>query len=300
MRRSIPIAALAAVALVVPCSLTIARGEAQAQQPTQYAPTCDKKPTEKDENEAHAYFTIGKKAYDEADYTKAIDNLREAYKLDCTKPILLNYIASAYIAKGDKVEAIAALEAFNKRDPRGADAEGVPKKIANLKQALAAQSATTPSSTVTSTTTTPSSTVTSTTSTATTTAAPTTTDTVPPPERGHTALPWIVVGVGGAAMVTGIILLAVGSSKVSDSFSLCPNANCVDLSKKPQAMQLNSDGRGFQNAGIAIGLVGVAAVGGGLLWHFLEPTGPAKSASIKPELGASPLGGGYAGLSGTF
>ena len=78
MRRSIPIAALAAVALVVPCSLTIARGEAQAQQPTQYAPTCDKKPTEKDENEAHAYFTIGKKAYDEADYTKAIDNLRSA------------------------------------------------------------------------------------------------------------------------------------------------------------------------------------------------------------------------------
>jgi tetratricopeptide (TPR) repeat protein len=295
MRRRFSLAVLAAVALAVPA---LCFGVAEAQQPatSTYNTTCDRKPSEGDENAARAYFTIGKKAYDEADYQKAIDNLKEAYKLDCTKPILLNYVASAYIAKGDKAEAIAALEAFTKRDAHAADAEGVPRKIANLKQALAAQSAT--ASATTPTTSTATTTSTTPTSTATTTTAPTTTDTVPPPERGHTVLPWIVVGVGGAAMVTGIILLAVGSSKVSDSFNICPNGNCgIDPGggKNRQATALNSDGRAFQNIGIAVGLVGVAAVGGGLLWHFLEPTGPAKSARIRPELGP-----GWAGVSGAF
>jgi tetratricopeptide (TPR) repeat protein len=296
--RSLPVVALVAVAAAVPAISS----KAVAQTST-YNTTCDKKPSDSDENAAHAYFTIGKKAYDEADYTKAIDNLKEAYRLDCTKPILLNYIASAYIAKGDKAEAIAALEAFTKRDPKAADAEGVPRKIANLKAQLGSSS----SSATTTTTTTTTTTSTTPTSTGTTT-APTATDTGNPPppggeERHHTALPWIVVGIGAAALVPAVILLAVGTGKVNDSFALCPNATCPplpngtqDMAKQALAHQINADGRTLQNAGIIVGIVGVAAIGGGLLWHFIEPTGPAKTgSSIRPIFGL-----GYAGVAGAF
>lgn len=287
--RSVPAFLLFALALGVPALCSLA--EAQPATST-YNTTCDKKPSESDENAARAYFTIGKKAYDEADYTKAIDNLKDAYKLDCTKPILLNYVASAYIAKGDKAEAVAALEAFMKRDPKAAESEGVPKKIANLKAALAT------ANTTATTTTTATGTTTSTAPTSTATATTTSTENPPPPggeERHHTAFPWIVVGVGGAALVGGVVLLALGTKKVGDSFATCPNGVCKNPADIAGSMQQNSEGRGLQNAGIVVALVGVAAVGGGLLWHFLEPTGPAKSAFIRPDLGP-----GYAGISGTF
>ncbi len=50
------------------------------------------------------------------------------------------------------------------------------------------------------------------------------------------------------------------------------------------------------NVGFIVGGVGIAAVAGGLIWHFLEPTGE-KTAGLVPQLGP-----GYAGmaLSGTF
>lgn len=285
--RSLPAGFLVAVALAVP---------ALAQQTSTYNTTCDKPPSASDQDAAHASFILGKKAYDESDYGKAIDYLKDAYRLDCTKPELLNYVASAYIAKGDKAEAVAALEAYVKRNPKAPDIESVQRKIANLKSQLGSPGATTATAPTTSTTTTATAPTTSATTTA--TAAPTGTDAPPPPEtteRQHTVVPWIVVGVGGAAVVAGAILLAVGSAKVGDSFALCPNGTCKLPADTAKAQQANNEGRGLQNAGIVVGLVGVAAVGGGLLWHFLEPTGPAKSAAIRPELGP-----GWAGVSGSF
>lgn len=50
--------------------------------------------------------------------------------------------------------------------------------------------------------------------------------------------------------------------------------------------------------GLIIGLTGLAIAGGGLLWHFLEPSGPARSATLLTPW-ASASGGGLA-TSGTF
>lgn len=291
--RHLSLTALALVAVGVPLGSRFAIAQTTATTST-YSTTCDRKPSPSDEETAQAYFKIGKKAYDEADYQKAIDNLKEAYKLDCTKPILLNYVASAYIAKGDKAEAIAALEAFTKRDPKAADAEGVPRKIANLKQALAAQTSTATASTTGATSTGTTSASATTTSTAPTASA---TDTAtPPPERGHTALPWVIVGVGGAAIVGGIVMVGVGASKVSDSLSQCPMTICPKGVDPKPVMALNNDGHTLENVSIVLFAVGGAAVAGGLLWHFLEPTGPAKTTTgARPEIGP-----GWVGLSGTF
>ncbi|HEX7603524.1 MAG TPA: hypothetical protein VF316_18020, partial [Polyangiaceae bacterium] len=248
------------------------------------------------ENSAHAAFTLGNDAFQVSDYPKAIELFKDAYKRDCSKQILLDYIARAYEAKGEKAEAINALETYLKRNPKADDADQVKKRIENLKAALAAQNAP-PTATGTGTGSAPTSTGTSTSPTATgTSTAP-----VPPPSGGHSITPWIVTGAGGALTITGVILLVVGQGKVSASKLGCTNGvtNCTPPDLTPVSdgsrnrQTLNNSGTALSNVGIIVGVVGVAAVGGGLLWHFLEPT-DAKPAAAKliPEMSPN-----YAGLS---
>lgn len=291
--RTALVIALAGIAIGVPAL-------AQTGATSTYQTACDKQPSAGDQEAAHASFTLGKKAYDEADYPKAIKYLKDAYDLDCTKPDLLKYISSAYVAKGDKQEAIAALEAYVKASPKAQDIDVVQKKIQNLKQQLTAPP------TATGTTTAPTATGT-TTGAPTATVAPTATEQPPPPpggeERKHTLAPWLVVGGGGALAVVGGVMIGVGAAQVSDSLKGCTQVgggyNCGSPQANADAKSKNDSGHMVQNVGVVFAIVGVAAIAGGLAWHFLEPTGPAQQAKTRvvPQLGP-----GYAGLgvSGSF
>jgi tetratricopeptide (TPR) repeat protein len=292
-RRSLGIALLVATAVAVP---------ALAQQPStsSYNTTCDKPPSAGDQDAAHASFILGKKAYDESDYQKAIDYMKDAYRLDCTKPELLTYIARAYEAKGDKAEAVAALEAYLKRNPKAPDVESVQRRIANLKAQLAAA----PSGTTTASATATATTAPTTTPSATSAPTASATDGAPPPPaegRGHTVRPWIVVGGGGLMVAGGVVMLVVGSIKVSDSLALCPDTAksgqriCSSDADKMSAQNANTLGKTLQAVGAVVGIVGVAAVAGGLVWHFLEGAGPQKNARVRPDVGP-----GWLGLSGSF
>ena len=285
--RNALLVALAGVAIGVPA---LAQGT-----PSTYATACEKQPSQGDQEAAHASFTLGKKAYDEADYPKAIKYLKDAYELDCTKPDLLKYISSAYVAKGDKIEAIAALEAYVKASPKAGDLDVVQKKITNLKQQLTQPtgSGATTAPTATGTTTAPTGSGTTT--------APTSTDTPPPPpvdgERKHGIAPWIVVGGGAAVAIVGGVMIGVGAAQVGDSTKGCTlTANgydCGSAAKNADAKSKNDSGHMVQNVGVVFTIVGAAAIAGGLVWHFLEPTGPAKAAKtrVTPQVGP-----GYAGL----
>lgn len=279
--------ALVGTALAVPAL-------AQSGATSTYATACTKTPSGGDQDAAHASFTLGKKAYDEADYPKSIRYLKDAYELDCTKPDLLKYISSAYVAKGEKAEAIAALEAYVKASPKAGDLDVVQKKIANLKQQMAATpaSATTASATATGTT--------ASSATGVGTAEP------PPPAgstRTHTIYPWLVVGGGAALGVVGGIMIGVGAAKISDSFKGCTSVgatyDCGSAQRNAAAQSANNSGHTVQNVGIAFAVLGAAAIAGGLVWHFLEPTGSAAQARIRflPAIGPA-----YAGLAagGTF
>jgi tetratricopeptide (TPR) repeat protein len=258
-----------------------------AQQPSMTVyPSCT--PTKADSDAAHGAYIAGKGSFDENDYARAVDYFKDAYRRDCTKHDLLNIIARAYELKGDRAEAVNALETYLKRVPPNEPGnEQIQRRIASLKAQIAAAPPT-PTPVVT----------------APVEPVPSTPASMPPAnappdrvttERTHSVGPWVLVGVGGAAAVAGIVLLVVGQGKISDSKTGCPTIDPV--TKQHQCLpgvngeSLQSEGNTLSAVGGVVGGVGIAAVAGGLIWHFTEPTGPETRARIRPDVRP-----GYAGL----
>jgi hypothetical protein len=131
----------------------------------------------------------------------------------------------------------------------------------------------------------------------------------PPPAeriREHGVAPWIVVAIGGAIVTTGIVSLLVrpgvpfncdvdtGQCDYRENFDA---ASQKTLEPKPvtsgnanpaQREQLAKDQEKAQSAetlkliGVVSIVTGSAIIAGGLLWHFVEPTGPEPRATIAP------------------
>lgn len=108
------------------------------------------------------------------------------------------------------------------------------------------------------------------------------------PERdsssGHTVYPWIVVGVGAAALIGGIVWFATAPSLPTGCDS--STAKCVrfasDTDSSFRARQEDagrSDGQPIEGA-VTMG-IGGALVVGGLVWYFLEPSG-ARTGVLRP------------------
>lgn len=101
-------------------------------------------------------------------------------------------------------------------------------------------------------------------------------DAGPSGDGGHSIFPWIIVGIGGAGIVTGIVLVATTPTRPG---------NCIEATQTCQRLDNQSDadfkadqeqaGKADSQPvlGWAITGIGAALVVGGLLWHFLEPTG---------------------------
>lgn len=218
---------------------------------------------------AHETFKAGKRQYDNNKWDVAITLFKDAYNTDCSKHELLIIIARAYELKGDHAEALRAYEIFLQRDPSNAEAPTYRNRIAEHRAALAAANQ-----------------------------APAGPGTPPPPPsqagevRTHTALPWVVVGLGGVALIGGIVVLAtvpgVPAGCSPQTFT-CPQGSSAAVKSTASRSQDQPV------AGAIILGGGFALVGVGLLWHFLEPTGPAEaSGKMKLEPAVAP---GYAGLS---
>jgi hypothetical protein len=90
------------------------------------------------------------------------------------------------------------------------------------------------------------------------------------PETHKSLLPFVLVGVGGAATVTGVVLLAVGLGKVPSNCSLSSNT-CTAAPGDPVFNTAHS-GVVLADAGIGVGIAGLAAVAGGILWYAVEPS----------------------------
>lgn len=102
----------------------------------------------------------------------------------------------------------------------------------------------------------------------------------PPPPReplpisgGHTAWPWLVVGVGGAAVVAGIVAIATAPSLPQGCITV--TKTCNPIAGETSATYADRQERAGSSVnqpifgGIAVG-VGAGIVALGLLWHFLE------------------------------
>ncbi len=243
-------------------------------------PSCAGKVVSGAESEAaHKIYLAGRVQYDDSNWDAAISQFREAYRRDCTKHELLIILSRAYEAKGERREARLALQTFLERVPDSPDATALRSRLANIQRQIekddekarqtsdmAAPSPTPPPA--------PAS------------AAVTEPPAAPSEHRGHTALPWVVAGVGAAALTTGIVLLVTAPAippNCSEQSSTCAFRDGVTRDKAtPEQIAQNdrdskqaNDAVAMNLAGTVTAIAGGALVLGGLAWHFLEPTGPA-------------------------
>ncbi|MRG91247.1 tetratricopeptide repeat protein [Polyangium spumosum] len=288
------------VGLVV--GVTLATGMAMADGPQNpFAGQCNRTATEEDIEGAKGAHKAARQFYERGEYARAIQYWRDVFNLDCNAVGTLQNIANAYEKLGDRQNAIFALEAYLQRSPNASDAAKIETRIKNLKDLQQSQAPT---------------------ASATASAAPTVTSTVrpelppPPPVKPYGIAPWVTVGVGGAALIAGAILLPIGLGNVSGAKgdgkcyevenNKAGSLNLVEKTGSGQwwcgdnATAYNQATRGQSQAligKIALG-VGGAAVAGGLVWELLfnkpKPQDEQKSSGVRVTPTVGP------GMSGVF
>lgn len=276
---------LGAVAVAVP-----ALAQPSADKLTTY-PSCAGRSPKPDEG--NAAYLLGKKRYDARDFDKALELFMEAYNYDCGKHDYLIIISRTHelmAAKGETVrhlkEAHHALEVYYERMKQEPDDDGKTRlnalkadiRAAEQKAAAAASASASASST----------------------------STAPPPKTdgGHTPWPWIPVGIGGASIVTGAILVPVGLLALPEGCSFStgkctPQPNDLNGAVRKERTEEAGNAKGKVLFGFGFIGGGIVAVAGGLIWHFLEPTDASPSASTsrrdKPMI-VPTIGSGFAGV----
>jgi hypothetical protein len=278
-------------------ALSVSLAYATDPVPVAAYPECNRKPTPADLEGAKGAHKAASQFYDRGDYDKAIRYWNDAYSFDCTAHSVLINIANAYEKKGEKPAAIIALETYLKRS--GSDPT-IEEKIKNLRQSLQPYPTPTtsgaPQVTATAAPTAP--------PTAQPTVTPTAAPAVPPTpthERPFGPAPWVVVGGGAAVAGVGAVLVAMGTSTLSDleSPSKCgpKHSACTTLSQVTQG----NNARVMTGGGIAALAGGAAILGSGLVWQLMfnkprevtEPaTTPKSAASVRvlPAVGPTAVG----------
>lgn len=280
-------------------------GQTAAAQARPY-PECLAEPTEGDIAAAKGAFQAGQASFNEADYERAITYWEDAYRRDCTAHALLLNLARAYELKGDKAQAVEALQTFLARKPESPQKDQIERRIVVLNQQIATEA---PEVTPAAAAPEPPQ------ETATELADPTphaaepSAPASPAEPRNHWIGPAIVGGAGLAAAVTGVVLHSSGSSDEEKAAEACPTRQQCSQRVEDQG------NRGILKQKIGVGLIigGGAAVAGGVAWYFL--TKPQSSAASPTEGHASrrsasgsrwlvvpEAGEGYAGVTavGTF
>lgn len=253
-------------------------------------PACTHDPTPADLEGAAGAHKAAKAYYERGEYDKAVDRWREAYSFDCTKPAVFLNLANAYERKGDRASTVAMLELYLTRAPKDApDLATIATRVSNLKASIKNEPPPTPSASASAA--------------PATTAAPTATPagpTGPVGERRFGIAPWIVAGGGAALLVTGVILLPVGSGMESDAADQCPDRGKTSGCPQDVVDKGNSGILLQKLGGVFLG-VGGAALAGGIVWQFVfnEPKAAPKAGRVTLTPTLAPKHAG-AVVSGTF
>jgi tetratricopeptide (TPR) repeat protein len=297
-----PLAALGFVGAFVGALVS---APALAQQAVDYPPGCDESKVSRGDHErAHTVFLSGKQFLEESNYDKAISYFMDAYSIDCSVHAMLPIIATAYERKGDKAEAIRALGEYLKRAPGAADHEVIEHRIRNLRDQLTRdQPASGPSANPpipppatlvpgpTPTAPAPATEPAPTEPAQPQFAGPASALGPEPESRGPGAGPWLVGGLGGAAVAAGVIMFVIGAGEVSDATKDCPGHTCGTDAEKEAASKKQSDGYTLENSGAAVGIVGAAGVIAGVVWGVVGAPHAKDNARVTPVI--SP---GYCGI----
>jgi tetratricopeptide (TPR) repeat protein len=222
-----------------------------------------------DEALAKQYYKLGEELYNRADYEGALKQFQQSHKFS-KKPALLYNMARCHESMGQLTEAIKHYEAFLESSPQAPNAPVIRARIANLQKRLETKPASQPASQPAATQ-------------PTVEQPPVTVKKKkreelpppPPPERSRTkrTVGWVLVGAGGAFLVTGLVLgiraaglqseLEDASAQHDDPTTQTPNFYSDHTDKEDM-------GQALSKAGIATLAVGGAAVATGALLLFLD------------------------------
>lgn len=285
-------AVLAAATGVFVCVFGVGAGSALGvENPDALFPMCDRVPNQADIEAAMTSHKAGAQLYERGEFDRAIENWRDTYRLDCTVHAVLINVAAAYEKKGDKESAIAALEAYLRRYPKAPDEKSISERIETLKRELPPKVEPVVPTVEPKVTAKP---------------PPPPPPPLPKPERPYGIKPWYPVAIGGAAMLTGVILVPIGMSAISDAEAGCGEARACPKGMEDLASKGNTGRTQVIVGDIALGL-GAAAVAGGLVWQIVlnkprlpKRPGPGPEAAPPPKTSVTPAAGpGFGGLSVT-
>lgn len=267
---------------------------ARAEEPTKTYPDCGREPTEAEVAAAKGAFQAGNASFNEADYARAIDYWEDAYRRDCTaNPLLLN-LARAYELAGRKRQAVVSLETFLAREPNSGEKDQINRRVEVLKKKIAEEDAAAASAPANNGTTSP--------------PASGTTPALPPeepqvPRSKRSPGPWIVMGIGGAAVIVGAIGYASNKKKMDEAAAKCGEGGRLKCMNNQAVIDGNDARSALTTSGIVMGVGGLAIVGGGI-WWFVDSQraasakgAPTRRTALFPVLSPELTG---VGVSGSF
>ncbi len=250
----------------------------QAYGQERYSP-CTKTPTPADVDAAKALHTAATRYNKLKRYGDAIRSWRDAYNFDCTAHLLLINIGNAYEKLNVPKAALLSFRTYVKRTGLDAD-KSIVKRVAELEKQLGTSSSGGGGGAGGVQIDVP--------------------DPVDPPDGdGPGVAPWVVVGVGAAAGIAGGAMLGVGMANLADVQDKCPGGVCPrdKFSSDAEWEKASRDGdKGPRTmttlGGVVLG-VGVAAIGGGLIWYFVGGSSSDETSTDKtptPSSGPGPSG----------
>ncbi|HJL18717.1 MAG TPA: tetratricopeptide repeat protein [Sandaracinaceae bacterium LLY-WYZ-13_1] len=259
--------------LVIASTLAVAclATPAEAQEAREVAPA--------DLERARTLFEQGRAAYESGDFETALEAFREAHALTENADLLYNVASAADRLRRDEV-ALEAYRGYLEARPDSSDRAQVEGRIRVLEaqlarreeerarleaerdEATAATEATPPLHA---------------------SAEPADTTTTAPAESEPGAAPWIVVGVGGAFLIGGVITLVIAEI---DAACVEEPSGCVAQADAPRWGEVSDRYDrvpALRGVGGALAGVGIAAAAVGLVWGLAS--GGDDDAEVRASLG---------------
>ena len=226
-------------------------------------------------------FKKSSEAYLRGDFTQTIALLDEAYALD-PQPVLVYNKARAHEGLGHLAEAIELYEKYLAEEPASRDRGAIEKRLVALRQQRDERGAVEKERSV----------VEKERAEVEKERATQTSTTAPPPEPPHrrSVVPYVVMGVGAAGLVSGTVFGLMALSRKDDATAEPTQQKSVDLRDK---------GATFATISNISFIAGGVLVAAGAVWWFVDGKSSRRSgSSIAPvQVG---LGPGSIQLGGTF
>jgi len=199
--------------------------------------------------EAKDAFDVGSRAYADGEFESALASFRRAYELTGSPDLLYNIATVSDRMRRDE-EALEAYEGYLEARPKSADREHVEGRIEVLRAAIDARKRADLDAEIEARTA------------AIEAAARVRAERPLTQHVGPGPGPWITIGVGGAAVVSGAVLLGLGQRDERAVENAAPGSSYSTV------QEMAERGPRLNKAGIALLAVGGAGILGGVIWQL--------------------------------